>query len=318
MAAFLLIVAIIAPRASPTNALTLDVPILSPYWSPSIQRWSPYIESLSEAYGFHPDFIAAVIQHEADDRQGAISHMGAVGLMGAAPTGAALQWRPSSEELLIPAANLRWGMAILSYVVQQSGGDLYTALAAYNGGWDHVNSRLPREYAARVLDSYGRALIARAGLSPQMAHHWTVAVEIRAGNVPAEPLLVLGDKSISGLQALASLRSVLLRPSAAYTIYAFANESGRTFYVRGYAVPIGLSELVGGESDGTFPDELEGPLRARMGEKSVSRPPGNPRVLLACLPSLTRLRGQPHPTSVDSPPPTTRWYSPSNCPAAER
>jgi len=304
--------AALTPSAAPAAAVAvvaspLDTPVLSPFWSPTIQRWSPTIGALSEAYGFHPDFIAAVIRHEADGRQQAISHMGAVGLMGVGgvgwPAGTDAEWRPSSEELLSPVANLRWGMAILSYVVQQSGGDLYTALAAYNSGWEHVNSRIPREYAAGVLDSYGRALVTRAGLSPQMANRWTVAVEIMAGNVPAESLLVLGDKSVTGLQAFVRLRS-----ATAHIVYAYADQSGRVFYIRGYAVPIGLVEPADTDSVSPYADELEGPLRARLGEKNARHASGNPRVLLACLPSLTRLRGQI----------ATRWFSPSNCPAVER
>lgn len=270
---------------------------LSPYWGPSIQRWADYIGALSETYGFHPDFIAAVIRHESDGEFQAASNIGAVGLMGVMPTGPGIEWRPSSEELLIPATNLRWGMAILSYVVQQSGGDLFTALAAYNGGWGQVNSRIPREYAARVLDSYGRALIARNGLSPEMASHWTVAVEMRAGNVPTDSTLVLGNKPITGLRTFAE-----------HTVYAFADAAGHAFYVRGFVVPLGLSEIVPGELSSGYSEELEAPLRARLGEKSARSAPGNPRVLLACLPSLSRLRGQV----------TTRWYSPSNCPAVER
>jgi hypothetical protein len=271
--------------------------VLSPYWGPSIQRWSAYIGALAQVYGFHPDFIAAVIKHESDGEYQAVSHMGAVGLMGVMPTGPGLEWRPTSEELLLPATNLRWGMAILSYVVQQSGGDLFTALAAYNGGWNQVNSRTPREYAERVLDSYGRALVASAGMSPDMAGHWTVAVEIRAGNVPTDTLLVLGSRPLVGLRTFAE-----------HTVYAYADTAGHAFYVRGYVVPLGLSELVAEESRPVDFGQLEAPLRARLGEKSARSALGNPRVLLACLPSLNRLRGQV----------TTRWYAPTGCPATER
>ena len=134
--------------------------MLSPFWEPGIQRRANLIGTLSEAYGFHPDFIAAVIQQESHGNR-PMAYLGAVGLMDLMSVGSA--WRPSSEALLLPSANLRWGITILAYVVQQSGGDLFTALAAYNGGWQHVNGRLPREYAEAVLDSYARALLVRAG-----------------------------------------------------------------------------------------------------------------------------------------------------------
>jgi hypothetical protein len=288
-----------APAQSAPPGAQSDVVagVLSPYWEPGIQRWADTIGALAEAYGFHPDFVAAVIKHESDDEFQAISRRGAVGLMDIMADEAVLEWRPSSETLLTPTADLRWGLAILSYVVQQAGGDLYTALAAYNGGWQHVNSRIPREYAARVLDSYARALLARAGLPAEMAARWTVAVDIRAGNVPDEALLVLGYEPIAELRTLAP-----------HTVYAFADGAGRTYYVRATVVPVGLTAMVAGESGLENPDELEAPLRARLGEKSAGSAAGNPRVLLACLAGLTRLRGQV----------TTRWYGPSGCPASGR
>ena len=144
-------------RASAAPAIVAAAPapvvdaVLSPYWEPGIQRWAETIGALAEVYGFHPDFIAAVIKHESGDEFRAISRRGAVGLMDVMAEEPALAWRPSSEALLTPTTDLRWGLAILSYVVQQAGGDLYTALAAYNGGWEHVNSRIPREYAARCV-----------------------------------------------------------------------------------------------------------------------------------------------------------------------
>jgi hypothetical protein len=278
-------------------AVQSDEGALSPYWGPDIQQWGEYIGALSDVYGFHPDFIAAVIVHESDFTDLAAGGMGTNGLMGILPAANTQQNEPGGALAAIPVNNLRWGMAILSYVVQQSGGDLFTALAAYNGGWAHVNNHDPREYAARVLDSYARALVARAGLSPQMAADWTVAVEIRAGNVPADSLLILGNKPLAGVRIYVE-----------HTVYAFANKEGRSFYVRGFVVPVSLAEYpADGQTDDTR-GQLEAPLRARLGEKSAQSPPGNPRVLLACLLSLERLRGHT----------TTRWFSPSDCPAVDR
>lgn len=279
------------------NAVQSGESALSPYWGPDIQQWGDYISALSDVYGFHPDFIAAVIKHESDFTDLAASDRATNGLMDILPITSTQQTEPSGEIVAIPANNLRWGMAILSYVVQQSGGDLFTALAAYNGGWAHVNNHDPREYAARVLDSYARALVARAGLSPQMAADWTVAVEIRAGNVPADSLLILGNKPLAGVRIYVE-----------HTVYAFANKEGRSFYVRGFVIPVSLAEYPADEQTAGTRSQLEAPLRARLGEKSAQSPPGNPRVLLACLLSLERLRGHA----------TTRWYSPSDCPAVER
>ncbi|MCB8935010.1 MAG: transglycosylase SLT domain-containing protein [Candidatus Promineofilum sp.] len=273
-----------------------NVPSLSPYWGPEIQQWGDYIVVLSEAYGFHPDFVAAVILHESPANNQAGNAGGAAPLMGFSPGIGDGGGMASSGVMATPPNNLRWGMAILSYVVQQTGGDLFLALAAYNGGWSHVNNLSPQAYAASVLDSYARALIVRDGLSPQMANSWTLAVEIRAGNVPADSVLILGNRPINEAQTFAE-----------HTVYAFANQDGRVFFVRGYVVPLGLSEYAPDEQAGVS-DQLEGPLRARLGEKSARSPYGNPRVLLACLPSLSRLRGQL----------MTRWYAPSDCPTSGR
>ncbi len=282
-------------RAAPVEAISPPAtPLLSPYWGPDIQRWAGPIHALARAYGFHPDFIAAVVQQETDGEHPGISRRSSVGLMGQLP-GAA--WRPAAETLLGPANDLRWGMAVLSYVVQQAGGDLYTALAAFNGGWQSVGSRPSSDYAAAVLDSFARALLVRAGLPPESATRWTVAVVIRAGNVPEESLLVLGHRPIGPLHTFAY-----------HTVYAFADEAGRAYTVSGYVVPVGLSELVVAESGRGRPDELEAPLRARLGEKDAGSAMGNPRVLLACLAQMERLRGRV----------TTRWFAPSGCPPAER
>lgn len=267
---------------------------LSPYWGPEIQQWSTYIDSLAGAYGFHPDLIAAIIFHESDAEFQTINSLGAGGMMNLTAT--APDTTLPTDALLSAPSNLNWGLAVLSYVVQQSGGDLFTALAAFNGGWVNVGGQLPREYAARVLDSYARALIIRAGVSPQMANHWTVAVEIRAGNVPSDSMIVLGNKPISGLRLFAE-----------HVVYAFADDQGHTYYIRGYVVPVSLSEYI--PTDETGPDDqLEPLLRARLGDKSARTAPGNSRVMMACLLSMERLRGQR----------TTRWFSPSDCPTLER
>lgn len=281
-----------------------DLVSLSSYWGPNIQQWSDYIAILASAYGFHPDFIAAIIKHESDGDHRVVSHMGAVGLMGIMPAGPGLEWRPSSEELLTPTVNLRWGMAILSAIVRQSGGDVYSALAAYNGGWDQVNSREPRAYAAAVLDSYARAVLVRNGLSPDIAEQWTVAIEIAAGHVPAQNFLVLGNQPLGDLQTY-----------AAHTLYRYADErSGQTYHIRGYIVPVTALALPV-ETTNLFDASITAgadtsiePLPAVPDEQVEKVPNRDPRVLLACLPSLDRLRGHA----------STRWFAPSNCPSGHR
>lgn len=279
--------------SSPNIAITRG---LSPYWEPEIQQWGIYIDALADAYGFHPDLIAAIIAHESDEESHTVNHIGPDGMMGQLPSRSSTGSPAPFDQIPSPSNNMRWGMAILSFVVQQSGGDLSTALAAYHSGWANVNSQAPREYAARVLDSYARALIVRAGISPQMASGWTVAVEIQAGNVPANSLLILGNEPTSELRVFAE-----------HIVYAFAGNNGHTYYIRGFVVPGSLVEYLPVAEDSSA-DTLEPFLRARLGDKSVRRASSNSRVLVACLLTMDRLRGQ-H---------TTRWYSPTDCPKLTR
>lgn len=272
--------------------------VLSPIWGPNIRQWDSYIEVLSETYGLDPDLIAAVIREESNGDYHGISRAGAVGLMGVMPSGPGLEWRPQPEELLNPGTNMRWGVAILSDIMQQAGGDPYAALAAYSGGWEYVNSRVPRQYAASVLDYYARAVVVRNGLSPDIASRWTLAVEMRRGNVPNQSLLVLGSQPVSGL-----------RTYGRHTLYSYVDERGRAYYVEAYAVPVALVVPVARDMPQlAHSDWLEPELQVRLGETHEKIGGSNPRVLLACLPSLSRLRGRA----------STRWFAPSYCPSWHR
>ena len=289
------VLAVPAPtRASQTGASNM----LSPIWGPAIQRWSSYIGVLSDFYGLDPDFIAAVIEEESNGDPLAVSRVGAVGLMGIMPTSPGLEWRPPADALENPSTNLRWGAAILAEIVRQSGGDLYAALAAYSGGWSQAERGVPREYAARVLNNYGRAVAQRSGISPDIASQWTLAVEIRQGDVPNDSLLVLGDQPISGLLTYGE-----------HVVYNYIDQSGRAYYVKAYAVPVALVMPVGDDSTAAATaDSLEMELQARLNQTAVKISESNPGIIEACLPSLSRLRGRA----------STRWFAPSYCPSWHR
>jgi hypothetical protein len=281
------------------HTLQDEEPVISEIWGPAIQQWEFHIGVLAEEYGLDPDFIAAVIKEESDGDHRATSQKGAVGLMGVMPTGPGMEFRPSADDLANPAINLRWGVAILADAVRQAGGDIYAALAAYSGGWKNVENRVPRRYATSVLNNYGRAIATRNGISPDIASQWTIAIELRHGNMPNESLLVLGPQPVSGL-----------RTYGEHMIFDYVDSDGHAYYVKGYAVPVALVAPVETEMQ-MFgdSDEVEDPLQARLGHESgVKSENGNPRVLLACLPSLERLRGHA----------STRWFAPSNCPAGDR
>lgn len=264
-----------------TNRENAEVDVLSPYWGPEIQTWSASIGALSELYGFHPDFIAAVIEQEtASNGQSAIDGDSLVAF-GIFDQATSMDQFSSGMDGLTSMARLRWGLSVLSFVVRESGGDLFTALAAYRGGWDHIGDPAARDFATRVLDSYARAMVARDGLSPDLAGRWTVAVEIRAGNVPIESMMLLGQKSGIGWRTFSE-----------QTLYASAETDGQTYIVRAYPVPLGLTEFVDEDDSLSDVDSLETPLSGYLGEKSARRASGNPRVLLVCVTSLVRYRDQ--------------------------
>lgn len=271
--------------------------VLSPIWPAAITQWSDYIETLSNDYGLDPDFIAAIIHEESNGDPRAVSRVGAVGLMGIMPKGPGLEWRPEPAELVDPLTNLRWGVAIIAEITRQSGGDIFAALAAYAGGWEQVESRVAREYAASVLDNYGRAVAARNHISPDIASQWTIAIEIRGGYVSSEHLMILGDQQpVSGLQTYGQ-----------HTVFRDVDEAGRAYFVTGYAVPVALIVPLDDVSFGSA-HEVEAILQARLDRSYAKNVQSNPRILLACLPSLSRLRGHN----------STRWFAPSDCPTGHR
>lgn len=280
------------PTPMQAQEVVMEDPILSPMWKPLIQQWSSYINTMAESSGLDPDLIAAVINEESNGDPSVVSYAGAVGLMGVMPTGPGLEWRPSQNELKNPMVNLRWGVSILAEVVKHSGGDLYAALAAYSGGWGQVNSRVPRAYAASVLDKYGRAVLIRQGLSPDIAAQWTIAVELTKGNVPHDSLLVLGDQPLSGLHTYAE-----------HLIFNYVDADGQAFYVRGYVVPVALVVPLDPETGAPTPEDVP-PTGPALENVDGSPMQLNPRVLMACLPSLSRLRGHV----------STRWFAPTDCP----
>lgn len=266
---------------------------ISIVWQPSIRRWGDMIGILSQDAGVDPDLVAAVINEESNGISDGVSRVGAVGLMGVMPTGPGLEWRPSAEELLDPEVNLRWGVGILTDIIQQSGGDIAAALAAYAGGWDQTGKRVPRQYAANVLDNYARAVVTRSGLDPDIAARWTIAIEIQRGAIPTEPLL-LAEEPLAEWDTFGE-----------HLVYYGIDREGRTLYVRGYAVPLALVVPQRPPEPAGVYSLLDPQLMARQGLVHVAKvEQGNPRVVLACLPSINRLRGIA----------TTRWFAPSSCP----
>lgn len=271
--------------AEPTPLPTAEIPTyLSPYWPANIQRWGTLIYKVAYTNGLDPDFVAAVVNAESDGYADGVSEVGAVGLMGVMPTGPGLEWRPAAEELLDPSVNLRWGTSILTDILQQTGGDVAAALAAYNAGWYNMGDPTPQTYTAQVLDEYARAIVLRSGGSPALAGHWTIALEIRRGHVPPEALLVLGESATTDLPTYGS-----------HILFNYIAADGTSYYVRGYAVPLSPTDLPEQATAAPAPETLA----------TTTKIDGrNTRLVIACLPTLSRLRGHL----------STRWFAPSTCP----
>ena len=164
----------VAPAAADSNSA------LSPYWGPTIAQWDGIIAYYAGQRGLDPDLVASIIYEESHGLPAQVSIVGAVGLMQIMPRETGFDWRPRASELLKPSVNLYWGTRTFSQVVQQAEGNLGSALAAYNGGWDQIEYRAPKIFAGKVLDHYARAIAARAGFDARSMKAWTLMLNIQS------------------------------------------------------------------------------------------------------------------------------------------
>jgi len=142
-----------------------ETPVLSSYWSVKILRWETLIVQEANQRSLDPDFVASLVWQESRGEPDAMGPGGSVGLMQIMPKEAGFSWRPSKEVLMDPAANLLWGTRTLSIIIKQGDGDVFNALAAYNGGWEQTDSRRPRIFATTILRDYAHAVASRCGTS---------------------------------------------------------------------------------------------------------------------------------------------------------
>ena len=160
---------------------------LSPYWTYNVSRWGDVILPYAYERRLDPDLIAAVIWKESLGQPRAQGPVGAVGLMGVMP----FEWRPDVEELQNPWTNIAWGARALAYTIRDGHGDVFYALAAYNGGWEKINSRGPRQYAADVLLHYAKAVAMRNDLSSE--GNWIAIIAVENGPYP-KTITVVGPQ----------------------------------------------------------------------------------------------------------------------------
>lgn len=162
-----------------SSGLASETPVLSSYWGAKILRWETLIVQEANRRSLDPDFVASLIWRESRGEPNAIGPGGSVGLMQIMPKESGFSWRPSKEVLLDPGANLFWGTRTLSIIIQQGNGDVFNALAAYNGGWDQTDYRRPRTFATLILRDYAHAVASRCGTSGR----WVAFIAIESSHI---------------------------------------------------------------------------------------------------------------------------------------
>ena len=177
---------LVSPYSSVVRAEDSPMYSLSPYWKPVVSQWEDVIFQYAQERGMDPDFIAAVIWKESRGVPTERSIVGAVGLMQLMPR----PDRPSPKELENPWTNVMWGTRTMGQIIRDGNGDLYYALAAYNGGWNQIHLRVTRRYATEILDSYSRAVAMRYGLPADGDWVAIFAVE----GVPNDTITVIGPQ----------------------------------------------------------------------------------------------------------------------------
>jgi hypothetical protein len=168
-----LIVTMVAGLVSPFTVQAADT-ALCPYWKSNITQWADLITKYAADNGLDPNFVAALIEEESKGNPRLISKAGAVGLMQIMPYERGFTWRPTTRTLLKPEANIEWGTNTLSEVIRQAQGRLSLAVLAYNSGWDRIQLRSARLFAARVFDHYARCIAAQHGRDAIALDNYTV------------------------------------------------------------------------------------------------------------------------------------------------
>jgi hypothetical protein len=152
----------IVALARPTIVQAEDSSLCA-YWQPNITKWAKLITQYATDNGLDPNLVAAVIEEESKGNPNLVSSAGAVGLLQIMPYEVGFTWRPRAYVLRKPAANLEWGTNTLNEIVRQAQGRITLAVMAYNSGWDRIQLRSTRLFAAKVFDHYARCILSQAG-----------------------------------------------------------------------------------------------------------------------------------------------------------
>ena len=146
------------------------------YWQPNITKWADLITQYATDNGLDPNLVAAVIEEESKGNPNLVSNAGAVGLLQIMPYEAGFTWRPRAYVLRKPAANLEWGTHTLNEIVRQAQGRITLAVMAYNSGWDRIQLRSTRLFAAKVFDHYARCILSQTGSDYKNVSDYTMYI----------------------------------------------------------------------------------------------------------------------------------------------
>lgn len=142
------------------------------------------INSASQTYGVSPSLITSVIEHESSGNPTAISPTGAMGLMQLEP-GTAKEMGVTDP--FDPTDNIFGGTKYLASLIKEFGGDIASALAAYN--WGPGNVKKGTNWPSSVAE-YVNNVLAGAGLSNDSG---------QSGSIPSLDLVLIGGVLLSGL-----------------------------------------------------------------------------------------------------------------------
>jgi hypothetical protein len=200
-----------------------------------VQQWEAQIVRYAELRHMDPDLVAALIWKESGGLSWARSASGAVGLMQIMPSDMGFVHRPTAEQLSRASTNIYWGTAILSEIIREANGDLFTALAAYNGGWYQTWKNIPRDYSREVITHYAEAVAVRNGYQNPALDEWGLVIELQGRNdvdlaSSPEPGWLL-TSHITGP------RATLGRPAIGAVVYSAVNQDGHPWRITMWLLP---------------------------------------------------------------------------------
>jgi hypothetical protein len=172
---------------------------LCSYWQSDITQWADLVTQYAQDNGLDPNLVAALIEEESKGNPNLVSRAGAVGLMQIMPYEAGFTWRPNARVLRKPEANLEWGTNTLREVIRQAQGRVTLAVLAYNSGWDRIQLRSTRLFAAKVFDHYARCILAQRGFDPKELINYNVYVVAYSSGGPTYADRVTSDGTFEAL-----------------------------------------------------------------------------------------------------------------------